>query len=70
MDDKLMRGPKDFPKDCDAIELLKYKSFAVSHSVVDEELIKPNFSKKLLDGFRLLLPLNTFMNKAIADKSN
>ncbi len=68
--DKLVNGPKDFPKDCEAIDLLKYKSIVVSHAVSESELKDKSFSKHLLHGFELLLPLNQLLNTAIELKSN
>jgi uncharacterized protein (TIGR02453 family) len=67
MPDKLKRGPKDFPKDCDAIELLKYKSFAVGHKVVKDDIISDNFNKQVLKGFSILKPMNDFLNEAIKE---
>jgi len=65
MDDRLMRGPKDFPKDCDAIEYLKYKSLAVGHALNDEIIVKKDISAEIIDGFVTLLPLNQYINQAI-----
>ena len=67
MDDKLKNGPKDFPKDCDAIAWLKYKSFAVGHSLDDKQVVGENFAKDVLMGFNTLRPLNDFLNHAISE---
>lgn len=67
MPDKLKTGPRDFPKDCDAIEWLKYKSFAVGHSISKQKIISDNFAKDVIDGFEILKPMNNFLNNAIID---
>ena len=67
MPDKLKNGPKDFPKDCDAIELLKYKSFAVGHKILKADITADNFSEQVLDGFKILKPMNDYLNNAIVE---
>ena len=42
--DKLKIGPKDFPKDFKDMDLLKYKSYIVSHNFSDDEVLDHNFS--------------------------
>ncbi len=65
MEDKLKKGPKDFPKDSPAIEFLKYKSFAVAHQLSDSEVFDKEFVPKLLKAFGVLKPLNDYLNNAI-----
>jgi uncharacterized protein (TIGR02453 family) len=65
MDDKLKNGPKDFPKDSSAIDLLKYKSFAVAHNMSDDDIMKSDSIDKILHGFTVLKPLNDYLNNAI-----
>lgn len=67
MDDKLKNGPKDFPKDCDAINWLKYKSFAVSHYIDDKLIYGDDFAKDVLMGFNTLRPLNDYLTHAIRE---
>ncbi len=67
MDDKLKIGPKDFSKDCDAINWLKYKSLAVGHGVSREEVVSENYAKEVIKGFEILKPLNDFLNNAIRE---
>lgn len=71
MDDKLQRGPKDFPKDCAAIEYIKYKSYVLSHELSEKDILHKSFSTYLIKGFKLLLPVNMYINNAIdmADES-
>ena len=67
MPDKLKKGPKDFPKDCDAIEWLKYKSIAVSHAITNEEVVSDSFAKDVINGFKILTPMNDFINNAVRE---
>ncbi len=66
IEDKLKRGPKNYAKECDAIEYLKYKSYAVAHPFADREVLGANFQNQVLDSFELLKPLTEYLNKAIA----
>lgn len=68
--DKLKRGPKDFPKDFEDIELLKHKSFLATHLVSDEDLIKPEFLEKSIHVFNAMKPFNDFFNRAILAMEN
>ncbi len=64
--DKLTLAPKGFPKDFKDIDLLKYKHYAVAHSVKNsfwtesEDLIED-----LMDIFSVQYPFNLFLNRAI-----
>jgi uncharacterized protein (TIGR02453 family) len=46
--DKLKTAPKGYPKDHPNIDLLKYKSYIVSHNFTDAEVANENFVKKSL----------------------
>ncbi|RLD44681.1 MAG: DUF2461 domain-containing protein [Bacteroidetes bacterium] len=70
LEDKLMRGPKDFPKDCDAIEYLKYKSLVVGHDISDNILQNKDISAEIIEGFVTLQPLIEYINGAIDMKEN
>lgn len=63
--EKLVRGPKDFPKDFEDLELLKHKSFLATKHISDEELLSPQFFDNTLDTFRAMQPFNAFFNRAI-----
>lgn len=56
----LKRPPKGFPADHEYIELLKYKSFTVSHKLKMEDALKPNFGKVVADLFKVAKPFNQF----------
>ncbi len=64
--EKLKRPPKGFPADFDDIELLKFKSFTVMHSVSDQELLSDHFIEKAGEVFRKMKDFNGFINRAIS----
>jgi uncharacterized protein (TIGR02453 family) len=63
--DKLKRPPKDFPADFEHIDLLKYKSYAVMHSLTNEIVTRVNFIEYILEVLNAMKPLNDFINRAI-----
>ena len=64
--DKLKTSPKGYPKDHPQIELLKHKSFIVSHYFVDKEVKDIKFVKHIGKIVRTVKPLNDFLKEAIA----
>jgi uncharacterized protein (TIGR02453 family) len=65
-EDKLKRVPRDFPKDSSAAEYLKFKSFIAMRTFSDEEFIRDGFIETCMNTFRMIKPLNDFLNNAIA----
>ena len=64
--DSLKTAPKGYPKDHPHIDLLRNKSFVVSHRFTDAEVTSKTFVKKVADVCKTLKPLNDFMAEAIA----
>ncbi len=64
--DKLKTAPKGYPKDHPHIDLLRHKSFIVTHYFTDKEVMDKKFLKKVVEGCKTLKPLNDFLNEAIA----
>ncbi|CAN5532713.1 DUF2461 domain-containing protein [soil metagenome] len=64
--DKLKTTPKGYAKDHPHIELLKNKSFIVSHSFSDKEVLDKKFIKQLAEACKAMKPLNVFLKEAIA----
>ena len=62
---KLKTSPKGFPKEHPALELLQHKSYIVSHSVNDKQVISDNFFSYSVNIFRAIRPLNKFLNTAM-----
>lgn len=63
--ERLKRGPRDFPKDFEDMELLKNKHYAVIHTVDDSFWTSEKLFENLARIFKTQLPLNRFLNKAI-----
>ncbi len=57
--------PKEFSKGHPEADLLKYKSFIVSHAFDDKEIMSPDFADRVSEICKTLFPLNKFINDAI-----
>lgn len=65
-EDKMKTNPKDFPKDFEHIELLRYRSIAPSVKISKEQLFSSDLIDFIMDKYRLIYPLNAFLYEAIA----
>jgi uncharacterized protein (TIGR02453 family) len=63
-EDVLKTAPKGYEKDHPALDLIKYKSFTVTHEFEDKELFSPDLENNILKIFKLMLPLNQFLKRA------
>ncbi|KAI9470906.1 MAG: hypothetical protein EXX96DRAFT_586168 [Benjaminiella poitrasii] len=61
-EDKLKVAPKNIAKDHPEIELLRFRTFAVSKTFTDEEVVSPGFMDKAMDVFEALVPFVTVLN--------
>lgn len=57
--------PKEFSKGHPEADLLKYKSFIVSHAYDDKEVLAEDFIDRVAEICQTLYPLNRFINDAI-----
>ena len=64
--DKLKTAPKGYAKDHPHIEVLKNKSYIVSHYFTDKEVKDKKFLKQVLEVTTAIKPLNDFLKHAIA----
>jgi uncharacterized protein (TIGR02453 family) len=64
-EDRLKTVPRGYAKDHPAAELLKYKSFIVSSPLSDAELLAGDLLKTLRARFKVLQPLNDYLNQAL-----
>lgn len=67
-DKVLQRVPAGFDKNSPAAEYLKLTAFYVYTRFTDEEVCSPDFAVKALTAFKLMKPLNEFLNRAISDR--
>jgi uncharacterized protein (TIGR02453 family) len=65
MDDKLKTAPKGYSPDNEFIDLLRYKSFAFSSRISREEILSENYIEQLVHSFKVLHPINRFLNDAL-----
>lgn len=63
----LKKAPKDYPPDHPAIEWLKLKSFTVSCSFSDEEVLSADFIRQLISNTQIMMPFIQFLNAALED---
>ncbi len=64
--DQLKTVPREYSADNENIELLKLKSFIVSHQITDADLVKPNIVEYLAAVCSKIYPLNVFLRNALA----
>ena len=64
--DKLKRIPRDFPKDSNAAEYLKHKSFIAMKAFNNNDFVSEGFFETCMNTFRMIKPLNDYLNNAIA----
>jgi uncharacterized protein (TIGR02453 family) len=64
--DRVKTAPKGYPKDHPHIDLLKNKSFTVSHAFTDAEVNDKNFVKKVAQVSKSIKLLNDYLKEAVA----
>lgn len=65
--DKGKMAPRDFPKDFQEIEMLKYKHYTLSYPLKDEIVVSDIFHETALKAFKAMYPFNMFLKRAIED---
>jgi uncharacterized protein (DUF2461 family) len=65
MDDKLKTAPKGFSPEHEFIDLLRYKSFAFMSPFSQAEVLAGNYIDQLVKSFKILYPVNRFLNEAL-----
>ncbi len=63
--DKLKTAPKGYAKDHPQVELLKHKSFIVSHPFTDDEVKDKKFTRQLVASIKTVQPFKDFLVEAI-----
>ena len=63
--ERLIKPPKGFPADHEAIEYMKLKSFTVSEEFDSKAALSGDYVKKLAESFKAAYPLNEFLRKAL-----
>lgn len=63
MGEKYAKVPKQFDPNHKAGERLKMKSRYLGYDLKDKEVLSPEFNKKCLTIFKIMKPLNDFLNE-------
>ncbi len=61
----LKRPPRGYTADHPMIDLIKHKSFLMMHELSDNELASQDALASLIDVYGVMVPWNTFMNRAM-----
>jgi len=64
-DDMLKTSPKGYSQDHRFIDLMRYKSFAVTHDLVDDQIFSPDFQNTLISLYKEMLPFRRYLNHAL-----
>lgn len=65
--DMLKTAPKGFPADHPALDLLRYKHFTATLGLTDREVLAQDFPERVVKTFRVLKPLNDWLNTALEE---
>jgi len=65
-DDMLKTSPKGYSKDHEHIDLLRYKSFAVTHDLTKKDIVADDFKTKIKNVYLEMLPFRRYLNKAVS----
>lgn len=65
--DKLVNVPRGFAKDDPMAEYLKHKDVLMMHTPKEKEVLSPKFSDYCVGIFKAMQPLNSFMEKPLAN---
>lgn len=68
--DCLITSPRNYRPDHPYINYLKMKSFTVSRTLGDADVLSGTFLKKTMDTFKIIKPLNDFLYQATDDSDS
>ncbi|MEQ8549768.1 MAG: DUF2461 domain-containing protein [Cyclobacteriaceae bacterium] len=68
--DQLKTAPKGFEKDDPAIDLLRYKQIILRHHFTDEEVMSPDFDKRVSDVYAKMRPFLDYMTEILTTDLN
>jgi len=67
--DALKTAPKGYPKDWEHLDLIKNRSYAFGHPLTEGEILAADFPEKCIQYFKMIYPMNRFLNRAIDENS-
>ncbi|MBS3737468.1 DUF2461 domain-containing protein [Mesohalobacter halotolerans] len=65
-DDMLKTSPKGYTQDHEHIDLLRYKSFAVTYDLTQSDVLNKDFKNKIKKVYLEMLPFRRYLNKAVS----
>ncbi len=68
--EQVKTAPKGFPKEHEAIDLLRYKQFWFEKSYSDAEVLSPNFLKQVNADFKTIRPFFDYMTDVLMTDGN
>lgn len=68
--DQVKTAPKGFNKEHPAIDLIRNKSFVVSHAFTDQEVLAPDFADNVIHHYELLRPFFDYMSDVLTTDLN
>jgi uncharacterized protein (TIGR02453 family) len=68
--EQLKTCPKGFDKEHPAVDLLRYKQFIIAKKFTDQEVLSPDFAKKVSDTFQLMRPFFDYMSESLTTDAN
>ena len=65
---KMTRGPKGFPEDHPAMDLILQRQWGVSAGLPSEAALTPGLTKEILSRFKLATPMVRLLNEPLAGR--
>jgi len=67
---KLKTAPKGYPKDWEHLDLIKNRNYAFGHRIEENQLYASDFIEEANRLFKIIYPLNRYLNKAVDENLN
>ncbi len=61
----LKSAPKGYPANHEYIDLLKHRTFAVIHELNREDVLKDDFTEKVIEVYKEMLPFRRYLRQAV-----
>ena len=68
--EQLKTAPQGFPKDHEAVDLLRYKQFTFRHDFTDKDILAKDFDKTMSNAFKNLRPFFDYMSDVLTTDAN
>jgi len=69
-EDRLKKGPADFPRDSPMLEEIKYKHYVYSRNYSDAEILGSGLSSRAVKDYQVIYPLVSYLNHAMSFAGN